>query len=168
MTMSFEQFRDEVAAVPWGYVFHAAGPATDTPEHLVALAAADDAAREAAVTHLTTAIVHDGRVWPASPDALRLAAVAISANPLPPGQANLLDAALAAAESALAAADPQQPNLSLEATMWCWQTCAGEGEFAVDVAAPEFTEVMGWAATMSRPHIAALRRIVADRPPYRN
>lgn len=48
-------------------LLHAYGPATDTPAHLAALTGDDDAARQAALAHLTSAIIHQGTPWSATP-----------------------------------------------------------------------------------------------------
>ncbi|MFE3138216.1 hypothetical protein [Streptomyces scopuliridis] len=47
-------------------LLHAYGRAADTPGHLDALAAEDPAARDAAVYHLNSAIVHQGTPWTAT------------------------------------------------------------------------------------------------------
>ncbi|MEV0679798.1 hypothetical protein AB0I60_25055 [Actinosynnema sp. NPDC050436] len=48
-------------------LLHAYGRATDTPAHLAALVGADDAARQAALRHLMSAIMHQGTAWSATP-----------------------------------------------------------------------------------------------------
>ncbi|GMA30107.1 hypothetical protein [Litorihabitans aurantiacus] len=47
-------------------LLHAHGFATDTPAHLRALTGDDAAAREAAVDHLATSVIHEGTPWPAT------------------------------------------------------------------------------------------------------
>ncbi|MEV6419512.1 hypothetical protein [Streptomyces sp. NPDC051662] len=47
-------------------LLHAYGRAVDTPGHLDALTAGDPAARDAAVHHLNSAIVHQGTPWTAT------------------------------------------------------------------------------------------------------
>jgi len=50
-------------------LFHAYGPALDTPGHLAALRDGDEAAREEALEHLWSAVIHQGTPWPATPPA---------------------------------------------------------------------------------------------------
>lgn len=50
----------------WSRLYHAYGPAVDTPQHLRALVAGDSAARQAAVSHLWSAIIHQGTPWTAT------------------------------------------------------------------------------------------------------
>lgn len=54
------------AAAPWAELFHAYGPAIDTPAHLFALVAGTAREREDALAHLTSAILHQGTPWPAT------------------------------------------------------------------------------------------------------
>lgn len=159
-----DEVHDRIAEVPWAYVFHAYGPATDTPSHLLALAAGDDVARAAAVAHMVSAIVHQGTLWPASPDALRIAGDVIGRRRLPPDMAEELAAALAEAAELLPAEEPESaPALSFEATLWCWQVCASEDDFeAMDFSAPECGELMTWAAATSRPWVTELQALLAS------
>ncbi|MEU6149615.1 hypothetical protein ABZ816_06415 [Actinosynnema sp. NPDC047251] len=52
-------------------LLHAYGRATDTPAHLAALTGDDDDARKAALYHLTSAIIHQGTPWSATPHVVR-------------------------------------------------------------------------------------------------
>lgn len=52
---------------PFTRLFHAYGPATDTPAHLRALTGEDDDARAAAVRHLWSAVLHQGTPWMVTP-----------------------------------------------------------------------------------------------------
>lgn len=91
-----------IDAVDWNGLFHAYGVAADTPGHLRALAAvncrgprrgaggspagapgedAEDAAIEAALEHLSSAIVHQGALYPATAPVARIAAE-LAASPL--------------------------------------------------------------------------------------
>jgi hypothetical protein len=54
------------AAAPWAELFHAYGPATDTPDHLFALVAGTAAERREGLAHLSSAILHQGTPWPAT------------------------------------------------------------------------------------------------------
>lgn len=50
----------------WPKLHHAYGPASDTPQHLQALLGDDQEARRAAVSHLGSAIMHQGTPWTAT------------------------------------------------------------------------------------------------------
>jgi hypothetical protein len=54
------------AAAPWAELFHAYGPATDTPDHLFALVAGTATERREGLAHLSSAILHQGTPWPAT------------------------------------------------------------------------------------------------------
>ncbi|GHH71877.1 hypothetical protein GCM10017673_26070 [Streptosporangium violaceochromogenes] len=58
-----------VAEVDWSRLFHAYGPASDTPGHLRALVGDDAAARARAVDHLFGAVIHQGTIWTVTPPA---------------------------------------------------------------------------------------------------
>ncbi|BCJ67523.1 hypothetical protein [Polymorphospora rubra] len=68
---------EAVAAVDWNRLFHAHGPATDTPRYLQALVSDDDAAVAAAYQHLWSAVLRPGTVWPATPPVARILATLI-------------------------------------------------------------------------------------------
>jgi hypothetical protein len=50
----------------WSRLHHAYGPATDTPAHLHALLEGDEQARHEAMSHLWSAIIHQGSPWTAT------------------------------------------------------------------------------------------------------
>lgn len=54
----------------WGRLFHAYGVADDTPGHLRNLASPQAAERQAALTHLHSAILHQGTIYSATPAAV--------------------------------------------------------------------------------------------------
>ncbi|WGX94771.1 hypothetical protein [Nocardioides sp. L-11A] len=65
-----------MTATTWDRLFHAYGPATDTPAHLAALASGDADAAEEALDHLDGAVLHQGTIWTATPVAVaRVAAL---------------------------------------------------------------------------------------------
>ena len=58
----------------WSRLHHAYGPATDTPAHLHALLEGNEQARHEAMSHLWSAIIHQGTPWTATgPAALVIA-----------------------------------------------------------------------------------------------
>ncbi|GAA0972381.1 hypothetical protein GCM10009555_025460 [Acrocarpospora macrocephala] len=58
-----------VAEVDWSRLFHAYGVASDTPAHLRALTGDDEDAREEALDHLWSAVIHQGTPWSVTPPA---------------------------------------------------------------------------------------------------
>lgn len=60
---------DAVAGVDWDGLFHAYGPAGDTPAHLRALTGGDADAQRAALDHLWSAVIHQGTPWSVTPPA---------------------------------------------------------------------------------------------------
>jgi hypothetical protein len=50
----------------WSKLHHVYGRATDTPGHLRALLREDRASREQAMSHLWSAIIHQGTPWTAT------------------------------------------------------------------------------------------------------
>ncbi|GIJ43466.1 hypothetical protein Val02_03520 [Virgisporangium aliadipatigenens] len=74
----------------YGALFHAYGPATDTPGHLAALAGDDPAAHSAALRHLRSAVIHQGTPWTATPPAaLEIAALVGDSRLAGPDRADL-------------------------------------------------------------------------------
>ena len=72
MTYSIQDLDD----TPWLQLCHAYGRATDTPRHIRALADGKQAARTAAIAHLSGTIMHQGTPWTATaPTALFVAAL---------------------------------------------------------------------------------------------
>ncbi|GIH25908.1 hypothetical protein Aph01nite_42180 [Acrocarpospora phusangensis] len=57
------------ADIDWSRLFHAYGPASDTPAHLRALTGPDDDARTGALDHLWSAVIHQGTPWTVTPPA---------------------------------------------------------------------------------------------------
>ena len=90
-------------------LFHAYGPATDTPGHLAALAGDDPAARDAALQHLWSAVIHQGTPWTATPPAAREVAALVDAPRLAGTElrANLLTFLAAVAEAARSTSDAE-------------------------------------------------------------
>src|SRR6266852_3392924 len=63
-------------ATDWSKLYHAYGRATDTPSHLRALLKDDAEARKAALSHLWSAVIHQGTPWTATgPAALVVAGI---------------------------------------------------------------------------------------------
>lgn len=58
--------------VDWGVLFHAYGPADETPAHLRALTADDHKAQLDAMDHLFYEVLHQGTVYPATAVAVRV------------------------------------------------------------------------------------------------
>lgn len=63
-----------VQDVDWKCLFHAYGVADDTPDHLRNLTGQDVKAREAALDHLTSAVVHQSSNFSVTPAAVRVVA----------------------------------------------------------------------------------------------
>lgn len=59
-----------MTATAWDRLFHAYGPATDTPEHLAALSGGDEDEIDDALDHLDGAVLHQGTIWTATPAAV--------------------------------------------------------------------------------------------------
>jgi hypothetical protein len=57
---------DVLEATDWSSLMHAYGSAVATPGHLRALVGSDNAAREAALSHLNGAVLHQGTPWTAT------------------------------------------------------------------------------------------------------
>src|SRR5215469_3796745 len=55
-----------IESTDWSRLHHAYGPATDTPGHLRALLEPDSEPRKAAMSHLWSAIIHQGTPWTAT------------------------------------------------------------------------------------------------------
>jgi hypothetical protein len=62
------------AGVDWARLFHAYGPAIDTPAHLRALVGDDLAGQGVALDHLDSAVLHQGTVYSVTPVAVRVVA----------------------------------------------------------------------------------------------
>ncbi len=74
--MQIETWRSLLEKTDWPRLTHAYDWADETPGHLLALVGEDDAAREAALRHLISALVHQGTSWPATaPAALIVAGI---------------------------------------------------------------------------------------------
>lgn len=67
-----------MSAPDWSRLFHAYGVASDVPGHLEALVGDDDRAREEAVDHLWSAVIHQGTPWSATPPAALVVAGLLS------------------------------------------------------------------------------------------
>jgi hypothetical protein len=57
----------KVDAERYASLIHAYGRATDTPGHLAALRDGDETARDAAMSHLCSAVIHQGTPWTVTP-----------------------------------------------------------------------------------------------------
>ncbi len=100
----------ETDAGQFAMLHHAYGRATDTPRHLAALAGDDATARDEALSHLWSAIIHQGTPWTATPPAA-IAVAALVGDPRLGGaahaelRANLLTFLAAVGQAALAHSD---------------------------------------------------------------
>jgi hypothetical protein len=95
----------------WSRLYHAYGRATDTPGHLRALLDADALARKKAMSHLWSAIIHQGTPWTATEPAALVVAGLLSDERLDrcePIHANLVSFLVSVAEA------PEQVCLSTE------------------------------------------------------
>ena len=106
-------------------LMHAYGAATDTAGHLAALTGDDTAAREAALGHLWSAIIHQGTPWTATPPAA-LEVAALIGDPRitdPELRADLLKFLAAVAEAARSVSDDDlaamaaPPGLDVDAVL---------------------------------------------------
>ncbi|MEU7587751.1 hypothetical protein AB0A95_15795 [Micromonospora sp. NPDC049230] len=101
-------------------LLHAYGLAADTPGHLAALAGDDPAARARAITHLRSAIVHQGTPWTATPPAaLDVAALLADPRVTDPGlRAELLTFLAAVAEAGSSTdRDLPEPDFDVDAAL---------------------------------------------------
>ncbi|ATE53278.1 MULTISPECIES: hypothetical protein [Actinosynnema] len=88
-----------IAETPWSTLFHAYGSASDTPEHLRALVDGGDI--RAALDHLSSAVVHQGTVWSATPPALAVVGAVLAQGDLSQATVRRLLAVVDEATSAL-------------------------------------------------------------------
>ena len=96
----------------WSRLHHAYGRASDTPGHLRALLREDRESREQAMSHLWSAIIHQGTPWSATAPAALVVAGLLSDERIDRGEpvrANLLSFLVSVAEA------PEQAGLSVEA-----------------------------------------------------
>jgi hypothetical protein len=70
---------ESIDQVDWSRLMHAYGRATDTPAHLRALISDDAQAREQALDHLWSAIIHQGSPWTATGSAAVVVAELVAA-----------------------------------------------------------------------------------------
>jgi hypothetical protein len=95
----------------WSKLHHAYGRATDTPHHLRALLREGPKAREEAMSHLWSAIIHQGTPWTATEPVALVVAGLLSDEQIDqsdPIRANLLSFLVSVAEA------PEQANFSIE------------------------------------------------------
>src|SRR5262249_48399 len=95
----------------WSRLHHAYGRATDTPGHLRALLQEDLESRRKAMSHLWSAIIHQGTPWTAAGPAALVVAGLLSDQRIDrgePNRANLLSFLVSVAEV------PEQAGLSIE------------------------------------------------------
>ncbi|GJF33833.1 hypothetical protein KNE206_65330 [Kitasatospora sp. NE20-6] len=87
---------DHTDGVDWSALFHASGPACDTPRHLAALLGDDAKAFVDGYTHLWSATLRrEGRAWPATAPTALLVADLLDDPPPGPDDPSLRDAMLA-------------------------------------------------------------------------
>jgi hypothetical protein len=97
--------------IDWSRLHHAYGRATDTPEHLRALLQEDLESRKQAISHLWSAIIHQGTAWTATGPTALVVAGLLSDERIDRGEsirANLLAFLVSVAEA------PKQADLSIE------------------------------------------------------
>ena len=95
----------------WSKLHHAYGPATDTPGHLRALLREDLEARKQAISHLWSAIIHQGTPWTATGPAALVVAGFLTNERIDRGEsirADLMSFLASVAEA------PEQSGLDLE------------------------------------------------------
>jgi len=100
----------------WSRLSHAYGRATDTPGHLRALLHEDAAARKAAMSHLWSAVIHQGTPWTATGPAALVVAGLLADERIDRGEpirANLLSFLVRVAEA------PEQVGSSGRAARGC-------------------------------------------------
>ncbi|MEN3613629.1 hypothetical protein AAH979_29285 [Plantactinospora sp. ZYX-F-223] len=101
----------EIDTARFATLLHAYGRASDTPEHLAALAGGDPAGRRAALEHLWSAVIHQGTPWTATPPAA-VAVAALLGDPRLSGAADAeLRANLLGFLAAVAEAGRSHPDL---------------------------------------------------------
>lgn len=92
-------------ATDWTKLHHAYGRATDTPGHLRALLYGDAVTRKAAMTHLWSAVIHQGTPWTATgPAALVVAGMMANERIVsgdPPVRSNLIAFLVSVAEASI-------------------------------------------------------------------
>lgn len=66
------------AGLDWACLWHAYGPARDTPDHLRALAGEDFEAQRGALDHLAFSVVHQYSVYPVTPFVVRVVEASLS------------------------------------------------------------------------------------------
>ncbi|WP_238007465.1 hypothetical protein KZZ52_18995 [Dactylosporangium sp. AC04546] len=93
-------------------LLHAYGRATDTPAHLAALAGADAAARTAALSHLWSAVIHQGTPWTVTPPAAEVIVALLPALDAADVRRSLLRFLAAVAEAGSAEVEPVETDLS--------------------------------------------------------
>ena len=95
----------------WSKLYHAYGPATDTPGHLRALLGEDLESRKRAMSHLWSAIIHQGTPWTATGPAALVVAGFLADEQIDHGEpvrADLMSFLASVAEA------PEQSGLDLE------------------------------------------------------
>lgn len=124
-TDTVESIRAELSmeSLPWAHYPHAYGAASDTPAHLLAVLDGDEQARQSAVQHLGSAIVHQSTIWPATADALELLLRILVVQPLPdPVVLGCLGVLVETGDAVRDTADSAAvPVLSAEAVTWLSQ-----------------------------------------------
>ncbi|MFJ4844478.1 MULTISPECIES: hypothetical protein [unclassified Streptomyces] len=165
----------------WARLFHALGPASDTPRHLEALLGDDPKAFVDGYTHLwSTTIRRDGRVWPATAPTALLVSRFLDDASLWPDDPSMPDAVLAYLYKVGVAADLGDKAAEIRARVagrasdlrdWTavhlsadadgrarmWEDGAGLGELVLDQAAVACFDVVPEILARVLPHLASGR-----------
>ncbi|MFD3466581.1 hypothetical protein ACFWWM_09475 [Streptomyces sp. NPDC058682] len=172
---------DRTEDVDWSGLFHALGPACDTPRHLAALLDDDAAAFVEGYAHLwSTTLRREGKAWPSTAPTALLVAELLD-DPLPwPDDPSMPDAMLAYLHAVGVAADlgdraaeirARVENRAPELRAWTtrylsadvdardrmWQDCTELGELVLDQAALACFDLAPSLLRRTLPHLASER-----------
>ncbi|MFJ9900162.1 hypothetical protein ACIQPR_43215 [Streptomyces sp. NPDC091280] len=172
---------DRMREVDWSGLFHASGPASDTPRHLAALLGKDARASVDGYSHLWSATLRrEGKAWPATAPTAMLVAELLDNPLLGLGDPSLPDAMLAYLYVVGAAADLGDQTTEIRARVqdrapelrgWTveyvsadedgrarmWQDGTGLGELVLDQAALACFDVVPVLLQRTLPYLASER-----------
>lgn len=172
---------DRTQDVDWSGIFHAAGPAADTPRHLAALLGDDARAFADGYSHLWSATLRrEGKAWPATAPTALLVAELLDDSLLGPDDPSLRDAMLAYLYEVGVAADLGDRAVQIRAQVqdcepelqgWTaeylsadadgrarkWQDGTGLGELVLDQAALACFDLVPEFLRRALPYLASER-----------
>lgn len=172
---------DRLDDVDWSGLFHALGPASDTPQHLVALLGDDATALVAGYSHLwSTTLRREGKAWPATAPTALLVAELLDDPLLGRDDPSMPDAMLAYLHAVGTAADLGTQATEIRARVegrasklreWTdeylaadddgrarmWQDGTGLGELVLDQAALACFDLAPSLLHRALPHLASER-----------